>query len=483
MTGTILAIDVGSSALKAVLFNCAGAMLASSSRPIRTLAGEAERSQEQDVDAWWRALVSALGDFQDRGSVAALVFTGSMQNLIVCDPDGTPLAPAFLYSDRRLDEILIAELSRRLPDDYGRRTGNKLDPAHTILKLMSIESFVPHGIGSGRLLFGAKDALILRLTGRATVDPTTASTTGLMRISSRIWDPELIAAAGIDSAALPEILAGDEIVGKLRLNQASELGLPAGIPVFNGAGDAAGASWGAHADEPGSAYAYLGTTGWVAATLPLGKADPPRDIYTLADPVHRDRVIIISPFLTAGAALEWAAEVTGTKIDDLLMAAPDIDAAPPGVLFLPYLRGERSPFEDQVVRGAFLGLDHRHGAGELAYAVMEGIAFAIRHNLDMADLPMAPLTLIGGGARDPTQCQLLADILARDIVVLAESRETTAFGALRMVARPLGLTLDEGSAAGTVVSPRAGRRERSDRRYETYLKASRFVRDCASALK
>ncbi|WP_048645855.1 xylulokinase [Nitratireductor soli] len=482
MSRNVLAIDIGSSALKAVLFGADGVMLASRSRPIATVQGP-DRSQTQDPDAWWRSLKEALAELPGREKISAVVCTGSMQNLIVLSPQGRPLTPAALYSDRRLEEDEISALEKRLPEDYATRTGNRLDPAHTILKLMRPDRFAPGGAWSRdmRFCFGAKDALTFRMTGRAAIDPTIASTTGLMNLKQRDWDPALVGASGVDRDVLPEILPADAVIGTLRSGPAAELGLAEGLVVFNGAGDAAAATWGASADRPGAAYAYLGTTGWVAATLSLHDAAPPRDIYTLADPIHPDRAIIISPFLTAGAAMDWLAEVTGGKVEALLAQAAELEEHPPSTLFLPYLAGERAPFEDQNVRGAFLGLDRAHGAGAMAHAVMEGVAFAIRHNLETAGLPSSSLTVIGGGARHPLQRRILADALKRGITFPHDSQEMTARGVLRMIAGKIGLQPDS-RGAGVLVAPRPERTARSDLRFEAYLAASRFARDQARLL-
>ncbi|WP_025031346.1 FGGY family carbohydrate kinase [Nitratireductor aquibiodomus] len=481
MSRAVLAIDIGSSALKAVLFSQDDAMLATRSAAISTASG-ADRSQTQDPADWWAALVSALADMPHREDIEALVFTGSMQNLIVLSPEGEALAPVALYSDRRLDEDEIAALQAHLPGDYAQRVGNHPDPAHTIFKLMRLDRFAPDLPDEHRFFFGAKDAVTFRLTGRAAIDPTVASTTGLMNIAERCWDAELLATAGVEASRLPEILPADEIVGPLRAEAAAALGLVAGMPVFNGAGDAAAATWGAAADEPGRAYAYLGTTGWVAATLTMQDAAPPRDIYTLADPVHPDRAIIISPFLTAGAAMDWLAEITGESVESLLKAAETVDDARAAPLFLPYLSGERAPFEDQRVRGAFLGLDRTHGKGAMAGAVLEGVAFAIRHNLETAGLPPSPLTIIGGAARDALQRRTLASVLKREIAFPDASQEMTALGGLRMIAAKAGLSL-AAMDAPPVLAPDtthdAPHAERCDSRYEAYLAASRFAREQA----
>jgi xylulokinase len=477
----LLVVDVGSSALKAVLFGARGETLALASEPIATHS-TSDRSHEQDPNAWWSALGAAVNALPDSRSISAVALSGSMQNLIAMDTNGSPVGPAILYSDRRLDDIEIEELSARLPQDYAERTGNWLDPAHTILKLMARERFVPQAAGRlVRWTFGAKDALTFRLTGEAVIDPTTASTTGLMDLATRRWDAELLAAAGVDAASLPRILPADAIVGRLTPEAAGQIGLPAGIPVFNGAGDAGAATWGASADLPGTAYCYLGTTGWVAATLGLESAAPPRDIYTLADPVRLDCAIIISPFLTAGSAMDWLAKIAGRPIDRLLADAVEEDAAPGPALFLPYLGGERAPFEDSKVRGAFLGLERMGNPGALALSVMEGIAFAVRHNLEAAGLPRSTLTVIGGAARHPLQQQILADALGREIAIPGDGELMTATGVLKMVAGPAGIKLDR-TLPATIVRPRPGRTARHDQRYAAYLAASSFARQVAESL-
>ncbi|MCT7378317.1 xylulokinase [Chelativorans salis] len=480
-----MVVDVGSSALKAVVFGEDGTIRAVASHQIKTRSG-ADRSQEQHPEDWWSALKAALAEIADRKFVAAIAFTGSMQNLIPLASDGLPLGPAALYSDRRLDEADVSALCEQLPEDYAQRTGNHFDPAHTILKLMRVERFLPDAARGKdvRWAFGAKDAVTFRLTAQSVTDPTTASTTGLMNMATCGWDGALLKCAGQDTRALPKILPANAVVGPLLPAPANELGLPAGIPIYNGAGDAAAATWGAFADRPGAAYAYLGTTGWVAATLPMREAAPPRTIYTLADPVRSDHAIIISPFLTAGAAMDWLAELVGKPVDALLGEVQPADRTPPAPLFLPYLSGERAPFEDQRVRGAFLGLDRVHDGGALAYAVMEGIAFAVRHNLEHAGLPPSPLTIIGGAARHILQQQMLADALKREISIPDDSLEMTALGVLRMVASKAGITVDDDALkhASKSIAPHRERIDRADRRYQAYMAASDFAREQAARL-
>jgi xylulokinase len=481
----LLILDVGSSALKAVLFDHAGNIAGVASHLLSTRAS-AQQSVEQDVESWWRATRAAIAKLPASASVRAVALTGSMQNVIALSEDGRPLGPAILYSDRRLTAGEIEELASRLPADYAQRTGNRLDPAHCILKLMHLERFAPDAAAAARprLLFGAKDAVIFRMTGKSVIDPTTASTTGLFDMRAGCWDKALVAASGAAPESLPSVIAADEIAGNLLTAAAIELGLPAGIPIFNGAGDAAAATWGAFADQPGSAYAYIGTTGWVAATQTMAEADPPLDIYTLADPIHGERAVLISPFLTAGSAVDWLSEITSLSVDALLDQAAREDDCPPSALFLPYLCGERAPFEDRSVRGAFLGLDRTQRPGALCYAVLEGIAFAIRHNLDAAGLPNGVMCVIGGGARSAVQRRLLADVTARDLLCPEASQETPALGVYRMVAPQIGFQPVQrpSTDSSTVVRARPERAARLDERFRAYLDLSRFAQTYSALL-
>lgn len=477
MGDKLLILDVGSSALKAVLFDRGGQAVASATQPLATQT-RSDGAVEQDAGQWWAATRAALGDLPFRSDIRAIGLAGSMQNLIALSGSAEPIGPAILYSDRRLEPDEVAALGGRLPADYGRRTGNHLDPAHPILKLMGLERFFP-GLRIeeiGGFLFGAKDAVIRRLTGSSVIDPTTATTTGLYDIATGGWDDALLAAAGIRPRQMPRIIPADAIAGPLLDDAAALLGLPRGIPVYNGAGDGAAATWGAFADAPNTAYAYIGTTGWVAGTMALADASPPRESYTLADPVAGGRAIVITPFLCAGAALDWLAGITSLAVEALLeQAAADEDAGHP--LFLPYLFGERSPFEDRAVRGAFLGLDRGHGPGALCRAVLEGIAFAIRHNLEAAGLPRQPLTVIGGGARSTLQQRFLAEALNRPVIAPAASQEMPALGIYRMIAPRLGFDPVRQLAGSVTVEPRPAWAQNAERRYRGYRAASDFARE------
>lgn len=481
MTGeAVLAVDVGTSSLKAVIFDSGGDLRAQQMAAYPTRHPEAG-AVEQDPEDWWRALCTAIRNLRPLPPLAGMVLTGSMQNLITLDADGHPLAPAILYSDARVNTGQRDQWQAELPPDFAERVGNRPDNAHCVFRVFWCRDRGDRrGSNAGALLFGAKDAVIQRLTGRRVVDPTTAATTGMMTLATRCWDTEILGAIGLPADDMPTILPGDAVVGTVDPSSAAEAGLPAGLPVVCGCGDAGAATWGAHAERPGRVYAYLGTTGWVAATLSLEQAAPPRTTYTLAAPSGAD-VLVIAPFLTSGRVLEWMAERLGLSLTDALNAAAAVDPDPATSLFLPYLMGERSPFEDRDVRAMMLGVDGTDGPGHLVYGVLEGLAFAIRHNLDALPPASGAMTALGGGSESALQRQLIADATGLPVTAPPEQRAGPAYGAYRLAARALGLA--EGpDPAVDIVEPRSERRDRAESRYRAYCLASDLARSVAPLL-
>ncbi len=476
----ILIIDVGTSSVKAVLFDGSGHVLAAADSPVTTDAPQPGHA-EQSADDWWQATTSAVRALAVDRAPDAITLTGSMQNVLLLGSDGAALRPAILYSDARVDAARVATVGADLPADFEQRIGNAADPALCLYRLDWLHEHEPDVMAAtGRILFGAKDAVIARMTGRAVVDPATATTSGLMNLAARSWDAAILAAIGLGPHLLPDILDADALAGPLLPEAAAALGLAPGIPVHVGSGDGGATSWGTASEAHDRPHAYLGTTGWIAAAMPLETAAPPRASYTLAGAVGSD-VVVIAPFLAAGLALDWFATIAGRGVAELYAAASTYDAEPPAALFLPYLIGERAPFVDRSVRGAFLGLDKAQPAEALAYAVLEGLAFAIRDNLDALPVRPRAIVLAGGVAGAGLMAQLIADVTGADVEVPPESRLVTAYGAYRMLAPVVGAS-SAPEAGSRVVKPRAERTERAARRFAAYRKAGEAARALAADL-
>jgi xylulokinase len=473
----VLTLDAGTSALKAVLFSATGRILSMAEEGY----GPPPAPHRQDQDAWWRAAATAcrrLGGPRPE----AVALTGTMENLIPVRADGSPAGPAVLYSDP-MGGTALAEAA----DDLARARaasilGNPPEPLMTAFKLARTRRDDPAAIGAARwILASPKDALALRMTGVASADPVSASTTGLMDMRRRDWSGELLAATGTDAGLLPPIRPAAAVLGPLRAEPAAALGLPAGIPVFNGCGDAGATTVGSGCDSDGDISLHLGTTGWVARVVGDDGIGEPRPVYRLAHP-DDGLVIEVTPILSAGAATAWARGILGLDGAAAEAALADSDRDPPDLVFLPYLIGERSPFEDTTVRGAFIGLDAGHRAPALFRAVIEGVSFAIRASLStLDDRPDLRIRVVGGGGASAHWPQILADVLGRTVERIADPAAATARGAFAIAARGLGLPGGTVDAVETL-APRAGTGERIARLARVFEDGTAFARAAGRSL-
>ena len=467
---SILVLDAGSSALKAVLFDEQGRITAQAEAGY---APEASGSRP-DPEAWWEAACAAVAALGPAGP-AAIALTGTMENLIPVAADGTPAGRAILYSDACGGPYLEAIDAQLEAVGAGRIAGNAPEPLMTAFKAAWLRENEPDVDAAARFLLpGAKDFLALRMTGQAATDPACAATTGLMDLQAREWSETLLTLLGIPRHRLPMIRPAATVLGPLRPDAAAALGLPAGTPVVNGCGDGGATTLGGGAEAADDVSLYLGTSGWVARVVPTAGAEAPRPYYRLPHPLH-EGLIEISPILSGGAAASWARHALGLEIAAAEAGAAEADKAPKSIVFLPYLSGERSPFLDLSVRGSFLGLDAGDGAGDLYYAVLEGVALAIAANLDAMGGAAGRVSLAGGGALSATWPAILADALDRAILVPQDPVSATAAGAFRIARHALGLPAAAASGGRTVL-PRPERRERMARQRARFAEATEFAR-------
>lgn len=461
----ILVLDCGSSALKATVFADDGAVIATTDAGYPRASAPHRRAPE----AWWQAALEAVGKLPLDG-VAALSLTGMMENLIAVDAVGRPVQDAALYSDPIGTAAFDAVAARLEAADATAILGNAPRPLMTAFKLLALG---PNG--AEWVLPGSKDFLALRLTGVAATDPSCASTTGLMDIGTRDWSDELVELLDVDRGLLPPILAAETVLGGLTAEAADALGLRAGSPVINGCGDAAATTIGSGAERPDEVSVYLGTSGWVAGVTALTERTP-RPYYRLAHPLHGG-LIEVAPILSAGAAAQWARETLGLRLTEAERLAGEADASPSGVLFLPYLNGERTPFVDLDLRAGFAQVAATDNAATLYYAVLEGVAFAIAANV-RAMGASGPVYLVGGGAQSAVWPQIMADVLGREVTVPRDPVLAASLGAYRAAAKAFGLT--PGAAArGRTYLPRGDRAERIARQQQRFERATMLLRELA----
>jgi xylulokinase len=454
----ILAHDLGTTGNKATLFHAeAGAVTASLFEPYDT-AYPHPNWAEQDPADWRRAVFGGTRRLLDQTdisprAVAVVSFSGTMNGAMPVDAAGEPLRPAILWADQRA----TAE-AKLLADAYGAErvyqcTGSRPGAAYTAAKLMWIKRHQPEVHARTRHVLQSKDYAAFLLSGVIATDYSDASNTNLFDLERRTWASDLIRAAGLDEGKLPPIHPSTAVIGRVTPQAAAHTGLRPGTPVVIGGGDGACATVGAGSVAPGDAYTYIGSSAWIALTAEKPIYDQQMRTFTLA---HLDPRLYmpLGSMQCAGGSFDWLegllrGEGEARLYDDLGSAAA---AAPPGaggLLFLPHLMGERSPYWNPLARGAFVGLSMAHGRPEVTRAVLEGVAFNLSSILDALAARRAGTTamrLIGGAARSPAWRQILADVLGLPILLPALPTQATSLGAAIAGGIGVGLYPDFGVA-------------------------------------
>ena len=457
---SVLALDLGTTGLKAALVLCSGEVVSSTQRDYATIVRGNE--VEQDPRDWEASAIDAIRELA--GTPSAIALTGQMQDLIL---EGPTCSPAILYSDTRARSEL-AELDRVY--GLGRlagEAGNAQDATNVAAKLLWVSRHDPDRYRlATRLLLGAHDHVSYRLTGEASTDFTTASTTGLLDLAVNGWNLALLKALGLRVDLLPGLTGPAMPAGRLTAEAARATGLPVGLPVVHGAGDAASTTIGSGAGEDGSMSINLGTSGWLAMTREGAPVDPIKGVYNLRHPDGR-RLIIIGAPATAAGNFDWFREAFMPGVDRGLAfdrLNEEAAVAKPGtILYLPYLSGERSPFTNPDFRAAFIGMGRDASRGDLARSVLEGVALSLRAVRDAirstgttpgsspewaepsGGANRTPVsgkysitTLVGGGAKSPLWCRILAAALDCDIRVPENPGEAGVRGAAILAGRVLG---------------------------------------------
>jgi len=437
--GHILVLDIGTSSVKAVLFDARGGILAEAETSYQTTAYPDGR-QEQDPSDWIAATRTAVRRLApDPTAIKLMVLSGTMQSVIPVDEEGNAIRPAILYSDGRATAEL-AELSPQFCPQT-ETLGNCPNEFMAAFKIAWLRRHEPEAFArTATFHSGSKDFVLQWLTGERVTDPTAASTVGLMDLQRRTWIQSLTHAIGVEHDRLPNILPGNQVVGELLGSAATALGLLEGTPVMNGSGDAGASTLGAGIDGEGGTYVYVGTTAWAAQVHSQAdntSADR-QSVYSLAHPSDPLQTIRIGAMLSGGDSAAWLAEALARPLEELDRLVGSEAFRPTGAMFLPYLKGERCPFLDSGVRAGFVQLTRTDGAAELHRAVIEGIALAIRTNVDALGPVQSDVLLLGGGALSAHLPQILADCLEHPVLVAQSPSSVTALGCFRLGARTLG---------------------------------------------
>jgi xylulokinase len=438
----LLAHDLGTTGNKATLFDAEEGLALASAFEAYPTSYPQPGWAEQDPADWERAVWQATRRLLtqtgiDPAGIAAVSFSGTMQGVLLVDRQGAPLGQAIIWADQRA--TAEAEQMRSVCDPVTlyHLTGQRLSPAYSAPKLLWVRAHLPELFKKAYKLLQVKDYAAFLLTGVFATDPSDASSTLLFDLVGGHWATDLIEALGLDCGLLPEVHASTDVIGHVTLAAASASGLVAGTPVVIGGGDGACATVGAGSVREGEAYAYLGSSSWIALTSRQPIYDPQQRTYTMAHliPGH---YFPLGTMQAAGGSYGWLERLLYPLGNQQAMETMDVQAASipagaNGLLFLPYLMGERSPYWNPQARGALVGLAMPHGQAEFARAVLEGVALNLGLILEILraqNVQVNRLLLIGGGAQSPVWRQILADVLDLPVWLPALTTEATALGAV-----------------------------------------------------
>lgn len=431
-----LGLDLGTSAVKAVLVDGDQRIVGQASAAL-TVQRPRPLWAEQDPEAWWAAAAQAVGGLRAAhaaalAAVRAIGLSGQMHGAVLLDAGDRVLRPAILWNDGRAGAE-CAELERRAPR-LRAVAGTLAMPGFTAPKLLWVAAHEPACFRAVARVLLPKDWLRLRLTGEHVAEMSDASGTLWLDVAARAWSPALLAASGLDDRAVPRLVEGSEPSGRLRRAVAEAWGLPPGVVVAGGGGDNAAAAVGVGAVGAGDAFLSLGTSGvyFVAGDrfAPAPETATHAFCHCLPRAWHQMAVI-----LSAASCLSWLAAASGAGDEATLLAEAETAGGDPRLLFLPYLSGERTPHNDPHATGAFVGLTHATGRGDLARAVLEGVALALADGQDAllgAGTVIGALSVVGGGARSRLWGRILASALERPLRYPAAGEVGPAFGAARL---------------------------------------------------
>jgi xylulokinase len=432
-----LGIDISTTGSKAIVIDERGAIRAAASSP-HTLQSPQPLWSEQDPGQWWEAAsASVRAALEQAGlagdNIAAVGLTGQMHGLVLLDEAGEVLRPAILWNDQRT-QAQCDEIHARIgKEKFIQITGNVALTGFTAPKILWVQENEPAVYARIAHVLLPKDFVRYKLTGDMAMDKADGAGTVLMDLKVRHWSPEILQALDISANWMPELYEGPEITGTVTSEAADRTGLPAGIPVVAGGGDQAAQAVGVGAIHEGIVALTLGTSGVVFATTSSPFIEPEGRLHAFCHSVP-DRWHLMGVMLSAAGSLRWYRDTfaPGMDYDRLLEPAAEIAPGAEGLLFLPYLTGERTPYPDPLARGAFVGLTVRHTMPHLTRAVLEGVAFGLRDSFElMKNTGLASIDQVrisGGGAKSLLWQQILADVFDSELVTV-NTTEGAAYGA------------------------------------------------------
>ena len=447
MKNYVIAHDLGTTGNKATLYDPEGNLVGSTLYGYGTEYAHTGWA-EQDPEDWWRAVSTTtrllLKSTGTRGDdIACITFSGQMMGVVPLDRQARPLRKAIIWADQRSVEQERWLGERIPPEDVYRITGHRLSASYSLCKMLWLRDHQPDVFKQTYKFVHAKDSMVARLTGVFVTDPSDGSSMNLYDLEADEWSQRIVEAARIDPAQLPDLRPSTAVVGEVQRDVAEEVGVAAGTPVVIGGGDGACATAGAGCVREGIAYNYVGSSSWIALASRHPIYDPDQKTFTFGHVVP-GMFMPTGTMQAAGASYQWmrdqlgstevqAAAALGISPYELMnLQAEKSPVGANGLLFLPYLMGERSPRWNTRARGAFIGLTIRHTRADMIRAVLEGVTLNLRVILDAfraQGTDISAIRLIGGGARGRFWNQMMANVYGLPVHRLAVLEEATSMGA------------------------------------------------------
>jgi len=438
----LLGIDVGTGGTRALIIDEGGRVVASATEEHRPFASPQIGWAEQDPSDWWRACGVAVPKALAQGNlrshqIACVGLSGQMHGAVLLDQQARIVRPALIWCDVRTEKQ-----SRDLTAQLGAErliqlTCNPALANFTLTKCLWVRENEPANWSQVRSLLLPKDYVRFQLTGDRATDVADASGTLLLDVAKRRWSKEMLAAVQMDKSLLPALYESPEICGQISAAGAAATGLQRGTPVVAGAGDQAAGSVGLGVVSPGAVSATIGTSGVVLAATDRPALDPGGRLHTFCHAVPA-RWMVMGVTQSAGLSLRWFRDQFGIAADNQVESYEQLTAeaakAPPGsdgLLWAPYLMGERTPHLDPTARGMLVGLTASHTRAHVIRAILEGVAFSLRDTFTIfqeIEVPVETIRLGGGGARSALWRQIQADIYGQPVQTVA-AEEGAAYGA------------------------------------------------------
>jgi len=438
----LLGIDVGTGGTRALIIDENGTVLASATEEHQPFASPKIGWAEQHPEDWWRAcgtaVRKALGKANLRGEdIACVGFSGQMHGAVMLDREDKVVRPALIWCDVRT-EAQTRELTEKIGGErIIQLTCNQALANFTLTKFLWVRENEPENWKCVRSVMLPKDYVRFRMTGERSTDMADASGTLLLDVAKRRWSPEMLEAAEIDPAFLPALFESPDICAKVSTEGEAATGLKSGTPVVAGAGDQAAGAVGMGIVAAGAVSATIGTSGVVFAATDRPALDPRGRLHTFCHAIP-GRWHVMGVTQAAGLSLRWFRDQFGAGHEDgrdayerLSEEASRVPPGSDGLLWTPYLMGERTPHLDPRARAALIGLTASHTRAHVIRAIMEGVAFSLRDSFTIfreMKVPVSKIRLGGGGARSRLWRQIQADVYGYEVEIV-EAEEGAAYGA------------------------------------------------------